>query len=664
MNHEAPDFSRGEEVTLKYINDLIQKGGFNLTTKIKETKEFQAETKQLLELMIHSIYTNHEIFLRELLSNASDALDKVRFESLTNPLLENDSELAIYLERNEAERTLTITDNGIGMTYDEVITNIGTIAKSGTKAFVERLKAAPSQPDEMDLIGQFGVGFYSAFMVAERVVLTTRAASATTGVRWESTGDGTFTIEETTKEQRGTIITIYLKEEFTNTEKQSENFLSTYTISNLVKKYSDYIRYPIKMELPAEKEGEPNEIKTLNSQKPLWTRPKQEITNDEYQEFYKNTFHDWEDAAEIIHTKVEGMVEYTALLYLPNKAPYDFYTRDFQPGLKLYSRNVFIMEKCQDILPEYLGFVKGLVDSPDFSLNISREILQHSKQLKLIGKNLEKSILKSLENLLQKDRQKYETFWAEFGRALKGAVYSEYENREKLQDFLLFNSSHSNELTTLSEYLSRMPETQTEIYYATGKDRATVESLPQLELVREKGFEVVYLFDRIDEFVIDTLREYKEKKFKSVSRGELNLQEENNDSVKDLKKQTSENSSLLQAVKTELAEKVTEVRLTNRLKSSPVCLVSEESGISIAMEQVLAEMDQANFKATRILELNSEHPVFNALQKLYQTDSNSTKFKEYCELLYGQALLLEGISPENPAAFASKIANLMVNAAE
>lgn len=635
------------------------------TTNLKETKEFQAETKQLLDLMIHSIYTNREIFLRELLSNASDALDKVRFESLTNQaLLENENELAIYLESNEVERSLTIIDNGIGMTYDEVISNIGTIAKSGTKAFVEKIKEQPAQAADLELIGQFGVGFYSAFMVAEKVVLTTRAAGSSVGVRWESTGDGNFTIEEFTKEKRGTCITIYLKEEFCNSEKQSENFLNHYTISQLVKKYSDYIRYPIKMQFPSTKEDEPSELKILNSQKPLWTRAKQEITSEEYREFYKNTFHDWEEPAEIIHSKVEGLVEYTALLYLPTKAPFDFYTRDFQPGLKLYSRNVFIMEKCQDILPEYLGFVKGLVDSPDFSLNISREILQHSKQLKLIGKNLEKSVLKTLENLLNKERQKYEAFWAEFGRALKGAVYAEYENREKLQDFLLFNSSHSDELTTLTEYLNRMPENQTEIYYATGKDRATVESLPQLELVREKGYEILYLFDRVDEFVIDTLREYKEKKFKSVSRGELKLQDEDLKDSKETEKQNSENAPLLQAIKAELTEKVTEVRLSNRLKSSPVCLVSEESGISIAMEQVLAEMERSNFKATRILELNPEHPVFNVLQKLHQNQPDSSKFKEYCELLYGQALLLEGISPENPAAFASKIANLMVNAAQ
>ena len=630
----------------------------------KETREFQTETKQLLDLMIHSIYTNREIFLRELISNASDAIDKIRVQSLTNhDLLEGDPNFEITLAADEKANTLTITDNGIGMTYDEVVENIGTIAKSGTKSFLEKLKEAGTTGDS-ELIGQFGVGFYSSFMVAEKVTLITRAPGETRGVRWESTGDGTYTIEECEREKRGTSLILSLHPDFHSTEHPEENFLNQYTLQRLVKKYSDYIRYPIKMTFTVKgKEGEADtlEVRTLNSMTPLWVRSKNEIKPEEYSQFYKDVFHAWDDPLEIIHTKAEGAVEYTTLLFIPSHAPFDFYQREMTSGIRLYSKNVFVMDNYQDLLPEYLRFVQGLVDSPDFSLNISRELLQHSSQLKKIGKNLEKTVFKTLEKMLEKDRPKYKKFWQEYGKAIKNGVYSDYANREKLQDLLMFPSSISeDEPTTIAEYISRMPETQTVIYYAAGKDRSTVERLPQMEILKEKGLEVLYLFDRVDEFAIDSLREYKEKKFQSISRGDLKLQEL--DAPKDKKDDESavkENESLIAAVKEHLKSRVADVKISNRLKTSPVCLVSGDEGISLAMEQILSEMEKPIYKASRILELNSEHELFATLKNLYATAPDSENFKDYCELLYGQALLMEGLTPEDPIGFAAKVARLM-----
>ncbi|HEX7713612.1 MAG TPA: molecular chaperone HtpG [Bacillota bacterium] len=647
-------------------------------TSTKITKEFQAETKQLLDLMVHSIYTNREIFLRELISNASDAIDKLHFQSLTNlDLLEGDSDFAIWLEIDEANHTLSITDNGLGMNYDEVIEDIGTIAKSGTKAFIEKLQSQEGSQNP-ELIGQFGVGFYSAFMVSDKVTLLTKTPGAN-GVRWESTGDGTYTIEPAEHSKRGTTVILTLNEAYRNPEKPEENFLNRYTLQNLVKKYSDYIRYPIKLDFPKEerpKDKDGKEIegaaptitietRTLNSMTPLWARNKSEITQEEYQQFYKNLFHDWNEAAEVIHTKVEGAVEYTALLFIPSTAPFDFYSKEYRGGTKLYSKHVFVMDNCEELLPDYLRFVRGLVDSPDFSLNISREILQQSQQLKLIGKNLEKTVLKTLESMLAKERPKYETFWKEFGSALKAGVYLDFQSHERLQDLLLFPSSNAIEgYTTLSEYLKRMPENQKEIYYITGKDRAAVEKLPQLESLRDKGFEVLYLFDRVDEFTIDSLHEYQKQPFKSVSRGDLAL--EGDEAAKEAKAKleelTQKHEPMLKAIKEQLKDKVAEVRLTNRLKSSPVCLVSGDSGISLSMEQILAEMNQSMFKATRILEINPDHEVFNILERMYQADPQSNTFKEYNELLYGQSLLMEGITLENPVEFAAKIAELMIKA--
>lgn len=641
----------------------------------KETREFQAETKQLLDLMVHSIYTNREIFLRELISNASDAIDKIRFESLTNhDLLEGNSDFEIFIVPDETTNTLTISDNGIGMTYDEVIENIGTIAKSGTKLFLEKLKEKETNPNN-ELIGQFGVGFYSAFMVADKVTLLTRAPGQPQGVKWESTGDGMYTVEEIEKDKRGTTIILTLKEELRTSDKADENFLDRYNLEKLIKKYSDYIRYPIKMnfikeEQPKDADGKPlentpvvktDEVRTLNSMTPLWTKNKNEIKSEEYHSFYQNLFHDWEDPLEVIHSKAEGVVEYTTLLFIPARAPFNFYNRDYSAGIQLYSKHVFIMDNCKELLPEYLRFVRGLVDSPDFSLNISRELLQQSRQLKTIGKNLERNVLKALENMLSKDRAKYEGFWQEFGKSLKIGVYADYQNRDKLKDLLLFPSSDTTAaLTSLNEYISRMNINQKVIYYATGKDRASVERLPQMELLRDKGIEVLYLLDPVDEFAIEALGEYKDKKFQSVSRGELNLDDlDTADAKKNTEEIYKENEALITAIKEQLDGKIADVKISSRLKSSAVCLVSDDNGISLSMEQILSEMNNSMFKARRILELNPDHEVFATLQKLHQSAPDSAAFKDYCDLLYAQAMLIEGLLPEDPIGFANKVASLM-----
>ncbi|WP_418626502.1 molecular chaperone HtpG [Anaerosinus sp.] len=642
----------------------------------KEMREFQAETKQLLDLMVHSIYTNREIFLRELISNASDAIDKLRFESLTNKeLLEGKEDFEIFLVPDKESHTLTISDNGIGMTYDEVIENVGTIAKSGTKAFLEKLKEEKESTTDKDLIGQFGVGFYSAFMVAEKVTLITRKAGETKAVKWESTGDGSYSIEETEKETRGTSIILTLGEEFYG-DKAEEDFTNEYALKALVKKYSDYVRFPIKMnfeleETPKDDEGKEIEgaekvkrieVRTLNSMRPLWTKNKSEIKPEEYTEFYKNLFHEWEEPFEVIHSKAEGTVEYTTMLFLPKRAPYNLYHTDYEPGIQLYSRHVFIMDKCKELLPDYLRFVRGLVDSPDFSLNISRELLQQSRELKLIGKNLEKNVLKTLDKMLKNERERYETFWNEFGKSFKIGVYTAPQDSSKLKDLLLFaTSKEGTALTTLKEYIERMPESQNLIYYATGKDAATIERLPQMELLKEKGIEVLYLYDNVDEFAIEALREYGDKKFHSVSRGDLNLDDvESQEVKKETETIAKDNEDLIKAVKENLEGKIADVKISNRLKSSAVCLVSGDNGISLSMEQVFAEANNPMFKASRILEINPHHEVFSRLQSLHNGEQNDT-FKDYCEMLYAQALLIEGILPEDPIGFANKIAKLMAD---
>ncbi len=647
----------------------------------KETHAFQAETKQLLDLMIHSIYTNHEIFLRELISNASDAIDKVHYESLTNhDILEGDEDYEIFLVPDKDSHTLTISDNGIGMNKDELIENIGTIAKSGTKAFLEQLKKAKEENaavDDKEMIGQFGVGFYSAFMVAEKVTIVTRKAGEQQAWRWESTADGSYTLEECEKEKRGTTITIQLGKEFYGDDAE-ENFTDTYKIEGLVKKYSDYVRYPIKMnftweETPKDKDGKPiegaekvqkSEVRTLNSMQPLWAKNKSEVKDEEYNEFFKQQFHEWEDPMEVFHTKAEGTVEYTALLAIPAKAPFNLYHTDYEPGLQLYSRHVFIMDKCKDLLPNYLGFMKGLVDSPDLSLNISRELLQQSRELKTIGRALEKNILKTLGKKLKNQREWYEKFWNEYGKSLKIGIYNSiYEGSDtvdKLKDLILFMSSKDEKLVTLKEYVERMPESQKKIYYATAKDKETIEHLPQLETLKDKGYEVLYLLDPVDEFCVETIREYEGKSFQSISRGDLDLDDAESQEVK---KETEEiqkdNGDLLKDIKEVLGDKVAEVKVSARLKSSAVCLVADANGPSLSMEQTFQGMDNPMFKAKRILEINPHHQLFQRLQQLHEGGKDSQEFKDYCGLLYSQAMLMEGMLPDNPVELARKLAQLM-----
>jgi len=645
----------------------------------KETREFQAETQELLNLMINSIYTNKEIFLRELISNASDAIDKVHFASLTNSeLLNGDTDYQIFLIPDKNSHTLTISDNGIGMSREEVVENIGTIAKSGTKSFLEQLKKAKEEGEVGEnLIGQFGVGFYAAFMVADKVAILTKRAGENEATRWESTGDGSYTIEEAEKESRGTSIILTLKEDFYK-ENTDLDLTDTYTIQNLVKKYSDYVRYPIKMnftveETPKDEEGKPienaekikkTELRTLNSMEPLWTKNKSELKDEDYNEFFKQQFHEWEAPMEIFHTKAEGNVTYTALLAIPAHAPFNLYHTNYEPGVSLYSRHVFITDKCKDLLPEYLGFIKGLVDSPDLSLNISRELLQQSSELKTIGKAIEKNILKTLERNLKNKREAYEKFWVEYGKSLKigvyNAMYTGFDTVDKLKNLLLFKSSKEGKLVSLKEYVDRMPESQTKIYYATAKDEATIEKLPQMELLRDKGIEVLYLLDNVDEFALESIREYEGKSFHSISKGDLDLGDAES---KEVKKETEEiqksNNDLLKDIKTVLGDKVAEVKVSSRLKSSAVCLVTDEAGPSLSMEQTFAQMDSPIFKARRILEINPHHDLFGKLKAVYTEGKDSDDFKDYCDLLYTQALIIEGILPENPVDFANKVAKLM-----
>ena len=645
----------------------------------EERYEFQAETKQLLDLMIHSIYTNREIFLRELISNGSDAIDKLHYEALTNrDLLEGDTEFSIRLAIDKDKKTLTVADNGIGMDKEDIKANIGTIARSGTKAFLERLKAEKEDSENVsdkELIGQFGVGFYSAFMVAKAVTVLTRKAGTDTGYCWKSTGDGSYTLTECDVKHHGTAVVLELKDEFTTGE---DDFLDESRLSELVKKYSDYIRYPIMMnvtvkEVPKNEDGQPvegaepiekTELKTLNSMQPLWTRNKSDIKDEEYADFFRHQFYEWEKPMDVFHTKAEGTVEYTALLFIPGSAPMNLYYSDYEPGIQLYSRHVFIMDKCKDLLPEYLRFVKGLVDSPDLSLNISREMLQQSRNLKVIGKNLEKTILKTLARKAEKERPEYEKFWNEFGKSIKIGIYSGMmtgeNNADKLKDLVLFYSARQGRLVTLKEYVEAMKDGQQKIYYAVGKDKESIDALPQTELLKDRDLDVLYLFDPVDEFAIEALHEYDGKSFHSVSRGDLDLDD---DTFKEEKKKNEDlakdNEGLLQDVKKALESKVVDVRLSNRLKSGAVCLVADAAGPSVAMEQAFAGADNPFMKARRILEINPHHELFNKLKTLHDGETNKDAFKEYSELLYDQALLLEGIMPEDPVVFAQRLAKMM-----
>lgn len=632
----------------------------------KQILNFEAETKQILNLMVHSIYTHKEIFLRELISNASDALDKARFESITkSDKYTGMDNLRIKIEIDEQNRILTIKDNGIGMTKEDVIQNIGSIARSGTKAFLEKIKQEAENKKEsgIDLIGQFGVGFYSAFMVADNIIIETKNVESDKGVKWESSGDGSYSIEDIDKADRGTNIILKLKPKNEN-EENEEDYSNRYTLERLIQKYSNYVHYPIIMDMPIpkkdEKEIQQYEEKTINSMISIWQKNKSDVKTEEYNEFYKEHFHDYAEPFDIIHTKAEGTLEYTALLFIPSKAPFNFLYPNFERGLELYSKNVFIMDKCKELIPEYLKFVRGLVDSQDFSLNISREILQHTAQLKRIASNIEKKILETLENILKNDRKKYEEFFKEFGESIKIGIYSDFTKKEKLSNLLLFQSSETaeSEYTTLAEYKARMKEGQEFIYYAAGKDKSSIEKLPHMEGIKDKGFEVLYFTDRVDEFMVGIMRDYEEIKLHSI------LQADNEKTDKDSsKEENKEVKDILKAVKEILGDnKVADVRESDRLKESLVCLVNKEDSISFNMAKVLAETGNNMFgmKAERVLEINTSHEVFKAMEKEYQTNKKSDLFKEYSELLYDEACILENLPLEDTKLFASRMSKLML----
>lgn len=605
----------------------------------KEEKIFKAETKELLNLMIHSIYTNKEIFLRELISNANDAIDKLKFQSLTNnELLKDDDKFKIEITVDKDNGTLTIKDNGIGMTYDEVDENIGTIAKSGSKVFKEQLEAAKKA--DIDIIGQFGVGFYSAFIVADKVTLETRSPYSENGVRWVSSGDGNYEIEEISKENRGTEITLHLKDG----EEYSE-FLEEWKIKDLVKKYSNYIRYEIYFK---------DEV--INSTKPIWKRDKKELKDEDYNEFYKATFHDWNDPLFHINLKVQGNIEYNALLFIPKKLPFDYYTKNFKRGLQLYTKNVFIMEKCEDLIPEYFNFISGLVDCDSLSLNISREILQQNSELQAISKNLEKKIISELEKVLKNDREKYIEFWKEFGRCIKGGVQDMFGmNKEKLQDLLIFISSHDDKYTTLKEYVDRMGETK-EILYVPAESIDAVKALPKMEKLKEQGREVLILTDKIDEFTLMAMRDYSGKEFKSINSSDFKLFDDK-EKEEEVKKIADENKTLIEKAKEFLKDKVNEVELSNNIGNSASSLLAK-GGLSLEMEKTLSEMTNNNDapKAEKILAINPEHVLFDKLKAAEGTDN----FNKLVDILYNQALLLEGFSIENPVEFIKNLNDLLV----
>ena len=604
----------------------------------KEEKIFKAETKELLNLMIHSIYTNKEIFLRELISNANDAIDKLKFQSLTNnELLKGDDKFKIEISVDKDNGTLTIKDNGIGMTYDEVDENIGTIAKSGSKVFKEQLEAAKKA--DIDIIGQFGVGFYSAFIVADKVTLETRSPFSENGVRWVSSGDGNYEIEEISKENRGTEITLHLKDG----EEYSE-FLEEWKIKDLVKKYSNYIRYEIYFK---------DEV--INSTKPIWKRDKKELKDEDYNEFYKATFHDWNDPLFHINLKVQGNIEYNALLFIPKKLPFDYYTKNFKRGLQLYTKNVFIMEKCEDLIPEYFNFISGLVDCDSLSLNISREILQQNSELQAISKNLEKKIISELEKVLKNDREKYIEFWKEFGRCIKGGVQDMFGmNKEKLQDLLIFISSYDDKYTTLKEYVDRMGETK-EILYVPAESIDAVKALPKMEKLKEQGREVLILTDKIDEFTLMAMRDYSGKEFKSINSSDFKLSDDN-EKEEEVKKIADENKTLIEKAKEFLKDKVNEVELSNNIGNSASSLLAK-GGLSLEMEKTLSEMTNNNDapKAEKILAINPEHVLFDKLKAAEGTDN----FNKLVDILYNQALLLEGFSIENPVEFIKNLNDLL-----
>ncbi len=622
-------------------------------------KQFKAESKKLLDLMINSIYTNKEIFLRELISNASDAIDKLYYRSLTDKKIKvNRDEFKIEVAIDKEKRTLTISDNGCGMTEDELENNLGTIAKSGSLDFKEKNK----EEKDVSIIGQFGVGFYSAFMISDSIRVISKSVDSNDAYCWESSGADGYSVEKSERKENGTTIILNIKED-TEEEKYSD-YLDTYTIQKIIKKYSDYIRYPIQMEVEHEhlKEGSENEYEkiteteTINSMIPLWKKEKKEITEDEYQHFYHEKFFDYEDAMKTIHTSVEGSVSYHTLLYIPSHAPYDFYNKEYEKGLELYSNGVLIMDKCADLLPDYFSFVKGLVDSSDLSLNISREMLQHDRQLQLIAKNIEKKIKKELEDMLDSDRENYEKFFKAFGLQLKFGIYNGFGiHKDVLKDLMIFYSSKEKKLITLKEYIEHMQEGQDKIYYASGESNDKIDLLPQVEKVKDKGYEILYLTEYADEFVIQTLMEYDGKSFLNVCADSLDLDTE--EEKESIKKENESNKDLLTSMKDVLIDKVTEVKFTNRLKNHPVCLTTE-GPVSMEMEKIMSAMPtEEKIKAKAIMEINDSHPIAKKLKELYKNDKDEVK--KYAQILYAQARLIEGLSVENPTEISSLICEMI-----
>lgn len=642
------------------LNYLSVKEGYQLKKGSVQMakKQFKAESKRLLDLMINSIYTHKEIFLRELISNASDAIDKSYYRSLVDENVTfNRDDFYIRITPDKGKRTLTITDTGIGMTKEELEENIGTIAKSGSFQF----KNENEIKDGVDIIGQFGVGFYSAFMVSDMVTVISKAFGSEEAYMWKSKGSDGYTIEPCEKKTAGTDIILKIKE---NTEDERyDEFLETYRIKSLVKKYSDFIKYPIKMQVKKSRLKEASETEyedyyedeILNSMVPIWRRNKNELKEEDYERFYQDKHFGWEKPLKYIHTSADGAISYNMILYIPSITPFDFYTKEFEKGLQLYSNGVMIMEKCADLLPDYFSFVQGLVDSPDLSLNISRELLQHDRQLKFIAKKVKEKIKSELLNMMKNEPEKYETFYKNFGRQLKYGIYSEWgQNKEILQDLIMFYSSKEKKYVSLDEYVSRMKEDQKYIYYAAGESISRIEKMPQTEMLAEKGFEILYFTDDVDEFAIKTLTEYKEKEFRSVSSGDIDLDADDKKSSEE----KEQNKELFDFMKEVLSGKVKEVRASKRLKSHPVCLASE-GALSIEMEKVLNMMpENPNVKAEKILELNTNHPMFSAIENAFK--ENKDKAKKYTNILYNQALLIEGLSIDDPVQYANDVCELMI----
>lgn len=641
-----------------------------------EELEFQVETKQMLDLMIHSLYTNREIFLRELISNASDAIDRLRFEALTSPeMLGDDSNFEIRLDTDMQARALTISDNGIGMSREEVIANIGIIARSGTRELRERIKKGDSQQILAEFIGEFGVGFYSTFMVADKVTLVTRRAGEATATLWESTADGRYQIANATRPSRGTSVTLHLKP--ADSDAGIEDYADYWVQSRIVKRYSDFVGYPIickeqREEVEHDESGRPRkggtttivvEDRILNSMKPIWTRRQSEVTQEEYTDFYRHTSHDWTEPFKVLTLKAEGTIEYQALLFIPSKAPFDLFYHAAECGLRLYTKRVMIMERCEALLPTYLRFIKGVVDSVDLPLNISRQMLQQDRHITQIRKWITKKILDALQDTKEQEPDKYLKFWEQFGRALKEGVSSDYDNKDRLVSLLLFQSSkHEEKLTTLKDYVSRMKPEQNEIYYLTGETRSIVENSPHIEAFKEKGYEVLYFTDPVDELFVQSLTEFEGKRLKSVVKGtiELGNEEEKKKTKESLKEKEKEASGLLEYIQRHLEQQVKVVRLSTRLVSSPVCLVGTEIDYSPQMERLLQKGRGAGSKQRRIMEINPNHEIFVKMLERYKNDSQDKLLGEQVELLLGYGLLAEGSELDDPVRFNKLITNMIL----